>query len=158
MSTDLERGFGAPSAAASEPDPPVDTEECNGGAQATGGRDPKKDSGKDHPKGSEQSADSADKPERSAAQQTMDKYLRRPVRACLTDGRVIVGELRCTDRDRNLVLVGAVEYRSPLFGNSPTPAQIRGYDFVPECLKRTRDLGAVMVPGNHIVALAVAPP
>lgn len=73
-------------------------------------------------------------------------WLNKSLRIKMTDGRVLVGIFLCTDRDANVILGSCSE-------------------FLPECEEGTstgkppneepRMLGLVMVPGKHIVSVAV---
>lgn len=104
--------------------------------------------------------------ERSPAQEALDKYINKRLCVQVTDGRLIFGTLRCTDKDCNLVLAGAEELRprvpadakaestedkSAALGLGPAPGSaehVPGYT-------RTRSLGVVMVGGRHILRIAL---
>lgn len=66
------------------------------------------------------------------------KWLGRPFRVAITDGRVLVGFFNCTDKDANIVLSMCAEFL--------------------EEGKDARILGNVMIPGKHIVSVSVDMP
>uniref|UniRef100_A0A1A9W6C6 Sm domain-containing protein n=1 Tax=Glossina brevipalpis TaxID=37001 RepID=A0A1A9W6C6_9MUSC len=63
------------------------------------------------------------------------KWLGRPFRVVISDGRVLIGYFNCTDKDANIVLSRCAEYL--------------------EEGKDARILGNVMIPGKHIVSVSV---
>lgn len=63
------------------------------------------------------------------------KWLGKPFRVVITDGRVLLGFFNCTDKDANIVLSMCSEYL--------------------EEGKDARILGNVMIPGKHIVSVSV---
>lgn len=63
------------------------------------------------------------------------KWLGKPFRVVISDGRVLVGYFNCTDKDANVVLSMCAEYL--------------------EEGKDARILGNVMIPGKHIVSVSV---
>uniref|UniRef100_A0A1L8EBY6 Sm domain-containing protein n=1 Tax=Haematobia irritans TaxID=7368 RepID=A0A1L8EBY6_HAEIR len=63
------------------------------------------------------------------------KWLGKPFRVVITDGRVLVGFFNCTDKDSNIVLSMCAEYLE------------EGQD--------ARMLGNVMIPGKHIVSVSI---
>ncbi|ORZ40064.1 hypothetical protein BCR44DRAFT_105287, partial [Catenaria anguillulae PL171] len=64
-----------------------------------------------------------------AAKAALSKVIDTEVRVTVTDGRVFIGMLRCTDRDRNLVVADTMEYRDG----------------------KERFVSLIMIPGKHIV-------
>lgn len=68
----------------------------------------------------------------------LQNWLGHPFRVVITDGRVLVGYFNCTDKDANVVLSMCAEYL--------------------EEGKDARILGNVMIPGKHIVSIAVDMP
>ncbi|KAF8536633.1 hypothetical protein BDD12DRAFT_279415 [Trichophaea hybrida] len=82
----------------------------------------------------------------------LQAYINKTLRVTTTDGRFFVGDLKCTDRDRNLILASTSEYRYP-------PVQEReqegeGSGKVRVDLKN-RFIGLVVVPGNVITKIEV---
>ncbi|XP_063675179.1 N-alpha-acetyltransferase 38, NatC auxiliary subunit-like [Bolinopsis microptera] len=59
------------------------------------------------------------------------------LRIQISDGRVLIGSLLCTDRDQNLIMGGAAEY------------------WHDETAGEARMLGLVMIPGRHITSVQV---
>ncbi|KAM7349659.1 LSMD1 domain-containing protein Sbat [Cochliomyia hominivorax] len=74
----------------------------------------------------------------SAGRRNLRRWLGKPFRVVITDGRVLVGFFNCTDKDANIVLSMCVEF---LEGG-----------------KDARILGNVMIPGKHIVSVSVDMP
>ncbi|XP_067634694.1 N-alpha-acetyltransferase 38, NatC auxiliary subunit isoform X1 [Eurosta solidaginis] len=68
----------------------------------------------------------------------LQNWLGHTFRIVITDGRVLVGFFNCTDKDANIVLSMCAEYL--------------------EEGKDARILGNVMIPGKHIVSIAVDMP
>ncbi|XP_054726946.1 N-alpha-acetyltransferase 38-A, NatC auxiliary subunit [Anastrepha obliqua] len=68
----------------------------------------------------------------------LQNWLGHTFRVVITDGRVLVGFFNCTDKDANVVLSMCAEYL--------------------EEGKDARILGNVMIPGKHIVSIAVDMP
>ncbi|XP_011211779.1 N-alpha-acetyltransferase 38, NatC auxiliary subunit [Bactrocera dorsalis] len=68
----------------------------------------------------------------------LQNWLGHTFRVVITDGRVLVGYFNCTDKDANVVLSMCAEYL--------------------EEGKDARILGNVMIPGKHIVSIAVDMP
>lgn len=71
----------------------------------------------------------------SPGRRNLRRWLGKPFRVVITDGRVLVGFFNCTDKDANIVLSMCAEY---LEGG-----------------KDARILGNVMIPGKHIVSVSV---
>lgn len=65
-------------------------------------------------------------------------WLGKVLRIVITDGRIIVGYFVCTDRDANVILENSYEYAQPIGGN-----------------EEPRFLGSALVPGKHIVSVAL---
>ncbi len=70
------------------------------------------------------------------------KYLGQMVRVTISDGRCIEGELRCIDKDMNLVLGQATEYYGV---ESDQAVQDKFLDET-----SSRSLGSAMIPGIHV--------
>ncbi|CAG0887978.1 unnamed protein product [Cyprideis torosa] len=73
----------------------------------------------------------------------LEAWINRTLKVLLTDGRFLVGEFLCTDRDANIILGHCREY----YYKDPD----EGGDLV-----GPRILGLAMVPGKHIVELHVS--
>lgn len=72
------------------------------------------------------------------ARSQIKDWLHKPMRVSITDGRVLVGVLLCTDRDRNLILGNCNEYIG-------TPSEQEEF----------RVLGLALVPGQHIRSIHI---
>lgn len=75
------------------------------------------------------------------ARKMLVSFLNKRLRIELSDGRVVCGVFICTDNECNVVLGSAVEYGPP--------------DTADGSREQQRHLNTVMVPGAHIVDLAV---
>lgn len=65
----------------------------------------------------------------------------------ITDTRIFVGRMKCTDRERNIVLSNTFEYRQPPGKSEPVA--------MAHMLKRF--VGLVVVPGEHITKVELTP-
>lgn len=63
--------------------------------------------------------------------------LNKTLRIKLTDGRTLVGQFLCVDRDANIIIGSATEYSTDLLVGEP------------------RVLGLAMVPGRHALSIQV---
>ncbi len=71
--------------------------------------------------------------------------LQRRVKFVITDGRVIIGRFKCTDRDCNIIVGDSEEY-------GPDPAETG----VPGAATHfRRKTGLCLIPGSHILSAAV---
>lgn len=70
-------------------------------------------------------------------------WLNKSLRIRMSDGRVLIGIFLCTDRDANVILGSCSEY---------LPESEEG---AVKANEEPRMLGLVMVPGKHIVSVAV---
>lgn len=68
------------------------------------------------------------------------------MRIAVSDGRVIIGAPQCVDGAGNVILTDAAEYREKLAAE----------DTGGKVLREKRFLGAVIVPGTHIVSLQLS--
>jgi small nuclear ribonucleoprotein (snRNP)-like protein len=72
------------------------------------------------------------------ARNQINNWLNKPMRVSIIDGRVLVGVLLCTDRDRNLILGNCNEYIG-----SPSEQE------------EFRVLGLALIPGQHIQSIYI---
>ncbi|KAL9118572.1 MAG: hypothetical protein Q9187_004883 [Circinaria calcarea] len=91
----------------------------------------------------------------------LTSLLNRLLRVHTNDTRMFVGEFKCTDNERNIILARCYEYRPPttqsmlsLAPTSPTadshsPPEMKKADMT------SRFLGLVVVPGHCIVKIEV---
>lgn len=70
-------------------------------------------------------------------------WLNKPLRIKMSDGRVLIGIFLCTDRDANVILGSCSEYLP------------ENEERIGKANEEPRMLGLVMVPGKHIVSVAV---
>lgn len=86
----------------------------------------------------------------------LQSFISRTLRVTTTDTRVFLGELKCTDKDKNLILSSTHEYRYPTAKDLNTAAEEEkeGKETVKMDLK-SRYIGLVVVPGEHIVKIEV---
>lgn len=90
------------------------------------------------------------------AESYLKSLLNKTLRITTTDTRMFLGEFKCTDSDRNVILSRTYEYRLPAPPTplSTSPAQIAGGDKI--LLDMTsRYLGLVVVPGQYITKIEV---
>lgn len=88
------------------------------------------------------------------------RYLNKTLRVSVTDGRVFAGQLKCTDKECNLVLALTNEYRQPPEdevknaaagdGNVGGAASGKG---VLQMEFTSRYVGLVVIPGEYIVKI-----
>ncbi len=72
------------------------------------------------------------------ARNQIKDWLNKPMRVSIVDGRILVGVLLCTDRDRNIILGNCNEYIG-----SPSEQE------------EFRVLGLALVPGQHIQSIHI---
>ncbi|KAG0123582.1 hypothetical protein HOY82DRAFT_527129 [Tuber indicum] len=88
----------------------------------------------------------------------LQEFINKTMRITTTDTRVFVGELKCTDKDKNLILAQTHEYRYPT-GNGLRAEVESGEGVVEEGKVRltlkSRYIGLVVVPGEFIVKIEV---
>ncbi|KAG0644657.1 hypothetical protein HOY80DRAFT_878319 [Tuber brumale] len=88
----------------------------------------------------------------------LQEFINKTMRITTTDTRVFVGELKCTDKDRNLILAQTHEYRYPT--GDGLRAEVESGEGVVEEGKvkltlKSRYIGLVVVPGEFIVKIEV---
>lgn len=86
----------------------------------------------------------------------LTQMLNRTLHVHTADGRMFVGQLKCTDRERNLILAMTHEYRQPSHLDIQRAAQRHeqtgaGGNFHLDMKKRF--VGLVVLPGQHIVKI-----
>ncbi|KFZ06516.1 hypothetical protein V501_07347 [Pseudogymnoascus sp. VKM F-4519 (FW-2642)] len=83
------------------------------------------------------------------AKDYLNGLLNKSLRVTTTDKRMFLGEFKCTDSDRNIIIAHTYEYRLPSESSIP---QASGAGSV--TLEMTsRYLGLVVVPGEHITKI-----
>ncbi|KAK9505408.1 hypothetical protein O3M35_009473 [Rhynocoris fuscipes] len=76
----------------------------------------------------------------NSGKEKLHSWLNKSLKILLTDGRILVGNFLCTDRDANIILGACLEYMNE-------------EDLVQPDSSRT--LGLVMIPGRHIVSIHI---
>lgn len=82
--------------------------------------------------------------------------LNRTLHVHASDGRIFVGQLKCTDRERNIVLAMTQEFRQPTATDLELPLSHRSTGFVNEAARpgmRKRFVGLIVVPGQYITKI-----
>jgi len=88
----------------------------------------------------------------------LSTLLNRVLHIHITDGRMFVGEMKCTDPERNIILSMTHEYRQPsqadvkLAAERHTRAGLEGNVKVD---MKKRFVGLVVVPGKYITKIEV---
>ncbi|KAF4553100.1 LSM domain-containing protein 1 [Elsinoe fawcettii] len=83
----------------------------------------------------------------------LTSLLNRSLRIHVTDGRMFVGQMKCTDQERNVILASTHEYRRPSqrvvekAAQNPSPDGKVRLDMV------KRFVGLVVVPGQYITKI-----
>ncbi|KAI5844640.1 hypothetical protein DFP73DRAFT_631868 [Morchella snyderi] len=90
----------------------------------------------------------------------LQSFISRTLRVTTTDTRVFLGELKCTDKDKNLILSSTHEYRYPSAQDVGTAAaaEKEGAGAGAEAVRldlKSRYIGLVVVPGEHVVKIEV---
>ncbi|KAI0849639.1 hypothetical protein F5Y00DRAFT_261424 [Daldinia vernicosa] len=95
--------------------------------------------------------------EPAEAEAFLKSLLNKNLRIYTTDGRIFIGNFKCTDTHSNIVLSLTYEYREPSqqkLAEAKAASSASGADKV--ALDMTsRYLGLVVVPGEHIVKMEV---
>ncbi|KAI1436791.1 hypothetical protein GGR50DRAFT_170346 [Xylaria sp. CBS 124048] len=86
----------------------------------------------------------------------LNSLINKRLRIHATDGRIFVGDFKCTDTDRNLVLAATYEYRQSS-GQSATGATTVTLGSKSDTAHEipARHLGLIVIPGEHIVKVEV---
>ncbi|GAM88446.1 hypothetical protein ANO11243_064790 [Dothideomycetidae sp. 11243] len=93
-------------------------------------------------------------PSNTTATHFLTSLLNKSLRIHLVDGRMFIGQLKCTDRERNVVLATTYEYRRPTaraLERAAAAAQ-SGQGTVKLDMER-RFVGLVVVPGESTARL-----
>ncbi|KAK1963602.1 LSM domain-containing protein [Colletotrichum eremochloae] len=86
----------------------------------------------------------------------LTSLLNKTLRIFATDGRMFLGQFKCTDPDRNVVLAHAYEYRQPSAQRRAEAVQEAAEGTGTVSMDMTsRYLGLVVVPGQYIVKVEV---
>ncbi|MCJ1359004.1 MAG: hypothetical protein MMC33_009004 [Icmadophila ericetorum] len=87
----------------------------------------------------------------------IQSLLNKKLRVHTTDTRIFVGDFKCTDNERNVILSLTYEYRPP---PPPTPSSLEslslsGADGKVKMDMTSRFLGLIVVPGQYISKIEV---
>ncbi|OHE97452.1 LSM domain-containing protein [Colletotrichum orchidophilum] len=86
----------------------------------------------------------------------LTSLLNKNLRVLATDGRMFLGQFKCTDPDRNVVLAHTYEYRQPSAQRRAEAAKKATEGNASVTMDMTsRYLGLVVVPGQYIVKIEV---
>ncbi|KAH8768831.1 LSM domain-containing protein [Hyaloscypha finlandica] len=88
--------------------------------------------------------------EKSQAEDYLTSLLNKTLRVTTTDTRMFLGQFKCTDSDRNIILSQTFEYRLPA-----PPKQIAGGEEKVTMDMTSRYMGLVVVPGEYIERIEV---
>ncbi|OCL11919.1 hypothetical protein AOQ84DRAFT_286245 [Glonium stellatum] len=82
----------------------------------------------------------------------LTQFVGKTLRIYSTDGRIFVGQMKCTDRDRNVILALTHEYRHPSEAAIKKAIQESGNPATQVPLT-SRYVGLVVVPGQYITRI-----
>ncbi|PNS14266.1 hypothetical protein CAC42_6779 [Sphaceloma murrayae] len=83
----------------------------------------------------------------------LTSLLNKPLRLHVTDGRMFVGQMKCTDRERNVILACTHEYRRPSQRSIEQAASAPSTDGKVRLNMIKRFVGLVVVPGEYITKI-----
>ncbi|KAF2689010.1 hypothetical protein K458DRAFT_413338 [Lentithecium fluviatile CBS 122367] len=79
----------------------------------------------------------------------LSQFIGKPLRIHTSDGRVFGGQMKCTDKDRNIILALTYEYRSPSAEVIRKAIEASGNPSAPVNWN-SRYVGLVVIPGEHV--------
>ena len=94
--------------------------------------------------------------EAAEAAQYLTSYLNKTLHLHTTDGRMFVGQMKCTDRDRNIILAMTHEYRQPSNSDIKLAAEKHERAGLKGNVKvdmQKRFVGLVVVPGEYVTKM-----
>ncbi|KAK5132112.1 hypothetical protein LTR08_000363 [Meristemomyces frigidus] len=94
----------------------------------------------------------------AAATEYLASYLNQTLHLHTTDGRMFVGQMKCTDRDRNIILAMTHEYRQPSKSDITLAAERHAREGRAGNVKvdmKKRFVGLVVVPGEYVTRMEV---
>lgn len=84
------------------------------------------------------------------------RYIGKTLRVQISDRRMFLGVLKCTDKDRNLIVANAHEYREPSRAALKAAAvKANGSDGKIVADMTSRYVGLIVIPGEHITRIEV---
>ncbi|KXL47347.1 hypothetical protein M433DRAFT_3340 [Acidomyces richmondensis BFW] len=92
------------------------------------------------------------------AEQYLDRFINKTIHIHITDGRLFVGQLKCTDNERNIIMAMTYEYRQPSTADIHRAAE--GHERAGKSgnIKldmKKRFVGLVVIPGRFITQMEV---
>lgn len=94
----------------------------------------------------------------SNAEAYLETFLNRTLHIHITDGRTFVGQMKCTDNERNIILAMTYEYRQPTKSDIQLAAERHeraGRSGNVNVNMKKRFVGLVVVPGKYITKMEV---
>ena len=88
----------------------------------------------------------------------LTSFLNRTLHIHITDGRMFVGQMKCTDNERNIILAMTHEYRQPSQADIKLAAERHERDGKIGNVKvdmKKRFVGLVVIPGQYITKMEV---
>ncbi|KAH7550788.1 Sm domain containing protein [Bipolaris maydis] len=79
----------------------------------------------------------------------LSQFIGKNLRIHASDGRVFGGQMKCTDKDRNIILALAHEYRAPSAEAIRKAVEESGNQSA-SVAWNSRFVGLIVVPGQHI--------
>lgn len=85
----------------------------------------------------------------------LSSLLSRTLHIRISDRRLFVGQMRCTDKDRNIILGNCYEYREPSEASLSRAATGKARDGSQkiQAVMTSRFVGLVVIPGEHIIKI-----
>ncbi|CBY00213.1 hypothetical protein IAQ61_011143 [Plenodomus lingam] len=82
----------------------------------------------------------------------LSQFIGKNLRIHASDGRVFAGQMKCTDKDRNIILALAHEYRAPSADVIRKTVEESG-ESAAQVPWNPRYVGLIVVPGHHITKI-----
>ncbi|KAI4669432.1 uncharacterized protein J4E79_001476 [Alternaria viburni] len=82
----------------------------------------------------------------------LSQFIGKNLRIHASDGRVFGGHMKCTDKDRNVILALAHEYRAPSAESIRKAVEESGNPSA-SVAWNSRYVGLIVVPGQHITKI-----
>lgn len=96
--------------------------------------------------------------DQESAVQYLAELLNKTLHVYATDGRKFVGQLKCTDRERNVILTMTQEYRQPSAREAEVSAaahELSGKTTPFKVGLKRRFVGLVVIPGQYITKIEI---
>lgn len=86
----------------------------------------------------------------------LSSFLNKTLHLHTSDGRIFVGQMKCTDNERNIILAMTQEYRQPTQADAKRALERQGKkEGKVNLAMRKRFVGLVVVPGKYIERIEV---